>query len=219
MIIRRMGANATPQTIGSHRCHSQHVTSGGSRRSCCDAFCRGARRSRSWEARSGSSGEAERPSDQSHPRCSRGAASVLVLGGRHSKSRILAGRDDRNSGGAHERALPTDHEPLDVYLRHSAPVNVLPRSGFVQDPQVLSYFRKHRQRMRHFELRELGMPVGSGPVEAACKSLVAQRMKQSGMRYGRALEAPGLSDFCCGQPRLLAPTRRSAIFRHRPVRQ
>ena len=50
--------------------------------------------------------------------------------------------------------------------------------------QVLSYFRKHRQRMRYFELRELGMPVGSGPVEAACKSLVAQRMKQSGMRWG-----------------------------------
>lgn len=50
--------------------------------------------------------------------------------------------------------------------------------------QVLSYFRKQRHRMRYFELRELGMPVGSGPVEAACKSLVAQRMKQSGMRWG-----------------------------------
>lgn len=28
------------------------------------------------------------------------------------------------------------------------------------------------------------MPIGSGPVEAACKTLVAQRMKQSGMRWG-----------------------------------
>jgi hypothetical protein len=50
--------------------------------------------------------------------------------------------------------------------------------------QVLAYFRKQRHRMRYFELRELGMPIGSGPVEAACKSLVAQRMKQSGMRWG-----------------------------------
>jgi hypothetical protein len=50
--------------------------------------------------------------------------------------------------------------------------------------QVLAYFRKHRGRMRYFENKELGLPIGSGPVEAACKTLVAQRMKQSGMRWG-----------------------------------
>ena len=38
--------------------------------------------------------------------------------------------------------------------------------------------------MNYFELREMGMPIGSGAVEAACKTLVAQRMKQSGMRWG-----------------------------------
>jgi hypothetical protein len=50
--------------------------------------------------------------------------------------------------------------------------------------QVLSYFRKNRKRMRYFEHKEYGLPIGSGPVEAACKTLVAQRMKQSGMRWG-----------------------------------
>jgi hypothetical protein len=50
--------------------------------------------------------------------------------------------------------------------------------------QVLAYFRKHRGRMRYFEHKEFGLPIGSGPVEAACKTLVAQRMKQSGMRWG-----------------------------------
>lgn len=49
---------------------------------------------------------------------------------------------------------------------------------------ALKYFRRHRKRMRYAELREQGLPVGSGPVEAACKTLVAQRMKQSGMRWG-----------------------------------
>jgi hypothetical protein len=49
---------------------------------------------------------------------------------------------------------------------------------------VLGYFRKHRKRMRYFEHKEFGLPIGSGPVEAACKTLVTQRMKQSGMRWG-----------------------------------
>jgi len=52
--------------------------------------------------------------------------------------------------------------------------------------EVLGYFRKHRQRMRYFEHKEFGLPIGSGPVEAACKTLVTQRMKQSGMRWGMA---------------------------------
>ena len=31
----------------------------------------------------------------------------------------------------------------------------------------------------------LGLPIGSGPVESACKTLVAGRCKQSGMRNWR----------------------------------
>jgi len=57
-----------------------------------------------------------------------------------------------------------------------------PRSKVIGD--ALNYFRRHRKRMRYAQLREQGLPVGSGPVEAACKTLVAQRMKQSGMRWG-----------------------------------
>ncbi len=57
-----------------------------------------------------------------------------------------------------------------------------PRSKPVHD--ALKYFRRHRKRMRYAALREQGLPVGSGPVEAACKTLVAQRMKQSDMRWG-----------------------------------
>lgn len=49
----------------------------------------------------------------------------------------------------------------------------------------LAYFRKHKKRMSYAELREAGYAIGSGVVEAACKTLVAQRMKQSGMRWGQ----------------------------------
>ncbi len=49
--------------------------------------------------------------------------------------------------------------------------------------KTLSYFRKNKHRMRYAEWRRKGYPIGSGVVEAACKTLVAQRLKLSGMRW------------------------------------
>lgn len=56
-----------------------------------------------------------------------------------------------------------------------------------KDKQVekeLAYFRNNRHRMHYQRLATQGLPIGSGVVEAACKTLVTQRMKQSGMRWG-----------------------------------
>lgn len=50
---------------------------------------------------------------------------------------------------------------------------------------ALKYFRKHRQRMRYATLARRHLPIGSGIVEAACKTLVTQRLKRSGMRWRR----------------------------------
>ena len=47
----------------------------------------------------------------------------------------------------------------------------------------LAYFRKHRKRMRFTKLQSKELMIGSGVVEAACKTLVTQRLKQSGMRW------------------------------------
>ena len=38
-------------------------------------------------------------------------------------------------------------------------------------------------RMKYAYIAERGMMIGSGVVEAACKTLVTQRLKQSGMRW------------------------------------
>ena len=51
--------------------------------------------------------------------------------------------------------------------------------------QVLAYVRKNRAKMRYAGWRDQGLPIGSGVVEAACKTLVTQRMKNSGMRWGQ----------------------------------
>ncbi len=37
--------------------------------------------------------------------------------------------------------------------------------------------------MRYMELQSKGLMIGSGVVEAACKTLFTQRVKQSGMRW------------------------------------
>ena len=49
--------------------------------------------------------------------------------------------------------------------------------------QVLGYFRRHRHRMGYAALRAGSLPIGSGVVEAACKTLASQRLKRSGMRW------------------------------------
>jgi hypothetical protein len=49
--------------------------------------------------------------------------------------------------------------------------------------KTLAYFREHRHRMRYSDLRAQRLPIGSGVVEAACKTLVTQRLKRSGMRW------------------------------------
>jgi hypothetical protein len=48
------------------------------------------------------------------------------------------------------------------------------------------YFEANRSRMRYAELAKAGLPIGSGIVEAACKTLVGERLKQSGMRWREA---------------------------------
>ena len=51
---------------------------------------------------------------------------------------------------------------------------------------VLGYFRRNRERMRYASAAQRGLPIGSGVVEAACKTLVTERMKRSGMRWREA---------------------------------
>jgi hypothetical protein len=49
-----------------------------------------------------------------------------------------------------------------------------------------TFFRRNQQRMTYAAFRRRGLPIGSGPVEAACKSIVKTRLCRSGMRWSRA---------------------------------
>jgi hypothetical protein len=50
----------------------------------------------------------------------------------------------------------------------------------------VGYFDHNAHRMRYQHFRELGMFTGSGHIEAACKAIVVQRAKQSGMHWTTA---------------------------------
>jgi hypothetical protein len=45
------------------------------------------------------------------------------------------------------------------------------------------YLDKHRDHMDYAKFKELGLPIGSGMVESACKWLIQQRFKGVGMRW------------------------------------
>lgn len=59
----------------------------------------------------------------------------------------------------------------------------LPRSGprRIDGLKAIAYFRDNAPAMRYEKFRAQGLFVGSGVVEAACRTLVGQRLKRSGM--------------------------------------
>lgn len=48
-----------------------------------------------------------------------------------------------------------------------------------------TFFRRNKKRMKYATFVNRGLPIGSGPVEAACKTIVKTRLCRSGMRWSR----------------------------------
>ncbi len=49
--------------------------------------------------------------------------------------------------------------------------------------EALTYIENHRERFRYASARAAGLPIGSGHVEATCKTVVSVRMKRCGARW------------------------------------
>jgi hypothetical protein len=49
--------------------------------------------------------------------------------------------------------------------------------------KVIEYIQKNRERMQYGKFRQKGLFIGSGVVEAGCRSIIGQRLKQSGMHW------------------------------------
>ena len=72
---------------------------------------------------------------------------------------------------------------LDTFLKEAR--TALPAPDSEKAKKALKYFEKNRKRMQYGAFRERGIFIGSGVVEAACKTIVAQRFKASGMHWSQ----------------------------------
>ena len=52
--------------------------------------------------------------------------------------------------------------------------------------ELITYLNNNRTRMDYPRYEAMGLPIGSGEVEAQCKTLVQARCKQAGMRWSRS---------------------------------
>jgi len=61
----------------------------------------------------------------------------------------------------------------------------LPKSRQQELQTQRTFFKRNKHRMSYAYFRRQGWPIGSGPVEAACKTLIKTRLCRSGMRWSR----------------------------------
>jgi len=80
------------------------------------------------------------------------------------------------------------HEGGAVVLTALRRLDVSGRSAEVREAHrsLLGYFENQVHRMDYPTYRAKGWLIGSGPVEAACKQVVNQRLKGSGMRWSES---------------------------------
>jgi hypothetical protein len=75
--------------------------------------------------------------------------------------------------------------------------------------ESLRYFENHLHQMHYTRYRDMGWPIGSGVTEAACKTLVKQRLGCSGMRW----KEDGAQTILSLRALLLTPTRWDQFWR------
>ena len=88
---------------------------------------------------------------------------------------------------------------LEEATRRAAALDVARRQSVADQ---LPYFRDNAARMTYGTFRRKGYFIGSGAIEGACRHIVAQRTKLSGMRWLRSGAADVLTFRCLIQSNL-----------------
>lgn len=78
--------------------------------------------------------------------------------------------------------------------------------------ELLGYLTTHRARMDYKKYREMGLEIGSGPIEGDCKNIIHARMKRGSPRWSDAGCQAMLSLRCCH-----ANNQRTALWSRKPL--
>lgn len=106
--------------------------------------------------------------------------SYAAYPGKTDKPKRAIWLDDRCKQLKHE---PDAAEALISDMEKLAQKNSLTKTVREDLQAALTYFNNHRQMMGYAAHTEKNLPIGSGVTEAACKTLVKQRLCGSGMRW------------------------------------
>jgi len=72
---------------------------------------------------------------------------------------------------------------VDVVITALEALNLRSKAKEKKRDEVVGYFRNNARRMRYGLFRASGLFVGSGVLEAGCRTIVGVRIKQSGIHW------------------------------------
>jgi len=89
----------------------------------------------------------------------------------------------KTKGWVRDRCFELDDGDIEALLK--AMEQLRPEAEDAQDKVLkeIGYFEHNAERMRYKSFKDQGLFVGSGVVEAGCKTVIGARLKQSGMRW------------------------------------
>jgi hypothetical protein len=90
---------------------------------------------------------------------------------------------DKQHRWAEERRKELDEGKVEGVMEAIKVLACLPGHDQEVCEREIGYFEKNRDRMRYADFRERGLFVGSGVLEAGCRTVIGQRLKQSGMHW------------------------------------
>jgi hypothetical protein len=107
---------------------------------------------------------------------------------------IYPGDETARRSWADEMCHQLKHEGGPMVRARLETLDVSSASAEVRETHrcTVQYFRNHEHRMDYPRYVRNGWQIGSGPVESACKTVVGNRLKGGGMRWGE-----GGSDAVC----------------------
>jgi len=99
-------------------------------------------------------------------------------------ARVVFGNDaGKMNSWAENRHKELDNGEVEKVIK--AIERVLPCTEHEREvcAKEINYFKKNKERMRYDKFRRQGFFIGSGVLEAGCRTVIGQRLKQSGMHW------------------------------------